>query len=468
MAEIYKNGDRVKFPDGTPHILQDGQWVEIEVGKLSSAGIGLFDKGVENVGATLDIAGDAFDAVTTGLGAATGATVGSAANLIQGQPANFGQQFAESRERLQNTPASQLARNLPRTPPGLGENIRAGVRSLGPSTLTEAFKIEQERGQQAEELFPFSHGVGQFGADAAALLALRKGSGATGARSRAAQRNIENAEEFLQGFRRTKRQLDPKIQSQLDDVATKTAKNIEGGVKNLKSLGIKVGEATLEGAYLAALNNEDPFVSGAVSAGTQAAGSFGLFVSEKARRALLPTLASAFAIHELWKTFAPGDQNFFESKDFAFQTTGAALFVGVLGGLVGSGRLGASSAKNPFFADLATALPRAGAENIFRQLRDNSKEGNLVPEQVLERLGSDPEFFNANQINSLTRAMNSKREGAFTKEIDRLMRDSPSFQERIALLQQQRTPPSESERIRTGIPRRDLELGTPTQPIQRN
>ena len=468
MAERYKNGDRVRDTvTGEAFILQGSQWIPIEVSGASSAAIGLFDKGVDNIGASLDVAGNALAQVSTALPAAIQAGVGAGINVAQGQPANFGGQFSENRERFLDTPAAQTLQNLPRTPPGLGENIRAGVRAIGPDTFDEALETEQRRRQQAEELFPRSFGTGEFGADAAAVVGLRKPIAA--ARGRQSADFVKEAQELTTGLKRGFNDLSLSQQEKLGDVVSnKIFPAISKGVTNLKTAGVKIGEASLEGAYLAALNDTDPSVAAGLAAGTQGAASLGLWLGTKPGRRLAPWVATTFVAHEMWKALAPGDQNFFESKDFAVQAATAGVALGVLGGLAGGGRFrGGFPAKSPQLADLITSVPRTAVNALWRELRGASNTGNQLPEQVMERMNRDPDFFNKNQTNSLGRAAMNGREGAFTKEIDRLMRESTSFFERVQLMQQQRTPPAGTERTRTGIPRRDLELGTPIQPIQR-
>lgn len=465
MAD-FKEGDRVRHKtSGQEWVLRPGgQWEEVLVSGGTAAGIGFIDKAVQNVLNTPAAIEGGIDAASRGVATGVDAAARTAGNLLNERPAAFGEELAGSRERF----ADSTTQTIPRFGDfrNIGEDIRTGVGALGDRTLEESRGRAQTMADQARELFPRATAGGEFGADFGALATARRAPAR--ARGRAAQTRQEQAEQFVNEFRTTKRQLDPEVQKKLDDTATKVAKGLKKGGQSLASGGLKFTEAGIEGAYLAALNNDDPVVSASAMAGTQAAGSLGLWLSGDVRSRLIPFALSAFATHELWKVFAPGPTNFFESEDFAFQLAAAGLSVGVLGGLAGAGRAGSSAIKHPQLADALTSLTRAAIENRWREFADNMEDGDPLPQLVMERIGRDPKFFNQNQMNSLERAFMSKKKGAFTNEVQRLMRDSKDFRDRIAELERQRAVPEGAEPIRTGRGARDLSLFTPTQPIQRN
>lgn len=55
----------------------------------------------------------------------------------------------------------------------------------------------------------------------------------------------------------------------------------------------------------------------------------------------------------------------------------------------------------------------------------------------------------------------------FNREVERLMNDSEDFRSRVQTMRDQRVPPPNTVPARTGTVR-DLEVFTPTNPIQRN
>ena len=482
MAE-YTVGQMVEDP-GTGQrwrLMPNGEWEEIHVKSgAQAARITGFDKLIRNV---LN-APAALEQSTRGLAAGVASIpdtiVRSGLRALQGEPMNVLEQLRDSYSKFLQGPERPIVEGYtspltvspgaePQIPRfgdfrNIGEDIRTlqnwvdprlqarahpdAYRISGgsppasptpPMTWNEARERAVLEAQQARELFPKSSTAGEFGADFATMFTARRP--ARLARSEIARRNRDAAERFRSQMSRARSELDDDLQSHLDDFATKAAKKIKTGSKALTDAGIKSGEAAIEGAFLAALNNDDPVVSAATAAGIQSAGNLGLILSTKPKKALMPFIASTWAAHELWKTFAPGDQSFFESKDFAFQSAAAALALGAVGALTGSGRLGPSYIKHPALADFPTAFLRAGTENRLRELRSRFENNDPLMDDVLTMLKSNPGSFNENQLNSLSRAWDSEKDTAFGDEIDRLMRDSKDFRERVEAFRERRKPP---------------------------
>jgi hypothetical protein len=466
-ADTAKVGDRVRDKTtGKEWVLRPGgQWEEILVTGGDAASIGFIDKAARNVLNTPAALEGGIDAASRGLAMAGDTAVRSAGNLMQGRPASVGHEWGDARGRYANATEQTI--------PRFGDQVDAGsiYRSAvdwatSGRSWDEARQREELRRSQAAELFPRLHGAGEFGADFGALATMRRP--VAKARGDIAATERKQMEQFIAESRVTRSSLDPAIQKKLDDVATKAYKDLAKASRTVGGAALKIGEAGLEGAYLAALNNDDPVVSAATQAGVQAAGSLGLWLSSDIRGRLVPFALHAFAAHELWKVFAPGPTNFFESEDFAFQLAAAGLTLGALGGLAGSGRMGASAIAHPQLADALTSLPRAAIENRWREFRQAENDGDPLPMMIMERIGRDPSYFNENQMRSLERAFNREREGAFSAEINRLMRDSEDFRGRVATMLKQRRVPEGAEPVRSGNPARDLQLFTPTNPIMRN
>lgn len=221
------------------------------------------------------------------------------------------------------------------------------------------------------------------------------------------------------------------IREQLNDVISDRVIPTlrEYGVMTRRGLR-KAGETGLEGATLAVLNQGDPETMFWFGAGTQAAGSLGLTIATKPVKGLAPFVLGTYLASEMFKAVAPGEQNFFESKDFAIQKAVAALTIGTAAGLAGLGSIRNKWAeKLPATFDAITSVPRGALLARLQELTKNRKLENDLPLEVMEAIYRDPEIFNANVRNSLSRAFMSKKEGAFTKEVERLSKESKAFRE---------------------------------------
>lgn len=470
-ASKAKSGDRVLDEStGQEWLFNGSDWEPVVVDAPGAAAIGVIDKGIRNVLNAPSAIEQTIDA--TAQFAATGADALTqiGANVARGKPPSIFDEFQSSARRMAESPAAEGT--IPRFGDyrNIGEDVRTGVRAgagmFAPNIfpqlgMDEARAIEQQRADQARQIHPFAIGAGEFGADAAAIVLGRKP--ARMARQQVAQRNAESAK----ALSRELNKADPGIRAAYEDEFTKMVRAVERGKENIQTATIKIGEAGVEGAFLAALNNDDPVISAAANAGLQSAGSLGLFLSTKPRKALVPFALSAFAGHELFKVFAPGPTDFFGSEDFAFRAAALALTMGAVGAVAGSGRAGPGLLQYPGWGDAITSIPRAAWENRMREFREYQENGDPLPLQVLGQIGSDPQFFNDDQLRSLERAYKSPKKDAFGKEVRRLMRDSAGFRSRIADMQDRRTPPAGTTFSGSSDPERTLRFGTPTQPIQR-
>lgn len=147
------------------------------------------------------------------------------------------------------------------------------------------------------------------------------------------------------------------------------------------------------------------------------------------------TVGTAFVASEMFKAVAPGDQNLFESKDFAVLKAVGALALGVASAAVGAGRLrGKATEKFPKFLDSITAVPRGAVLSRLQELTNASRDGDPTPLTVMETFARDPNAFTPDQRRALGRALNSEKAGAFRKEVNRLIKNK-SFREELERLQ---------------------------------
>jgi hypothetical protein len=240
--------------------------------------------------------------------------------------------------------------------------------------------------------------------------------------------------EGLEKVARERLRLPSEIEEEVTDIVSKRIVPFLQSTGRLTArAGTKATGVGIEGATLALLDEGDAESMFWFGAGGQLAGSASLFLVEKPVKRLLPFVATAYVASEMFKAATPGEQNFFESKDFAIQKAVAAFTLGTGAAVAGAGRLrGPMAERFPILFDSFTAAPRGAILGRLNELTKASQQGNDLPLKVMEKFASNPSAFNQNIQNSLGRAMNSEKAGVFSKEVDRLMRESEAFREAMS------------------------------------
>lgn len=406
-----------------------------------------FDKAIELMQSAPDVAGQALADAGSLVPAAFLGGEEALVNMMRGEPANFSESFNRHRQgALQTPPLSWLA-DIPGPDPGMGAELRsinaatslprdvnefaelaAGQRPGFGGRLERAREEEAIRTEQAELLFP---GFSQFGRDTTDVAALVSGRNQRGiAQARAA--TMQKAREAVIGrFSTTMEQLPVRARDQIQDVfSSRISRTFADSIRNLERAGVKAGEAGIEGSLLAIVNDGSPEAAFGLSAGTQAAGSLALFLGTAAIKHPVGAVATAFVAAEMLKAAGPGDQGFFESKDFAIQKAVLAFSVSALAAMSGLGRIrGPAAERMPEMMDAITSVPRGFLLSRIQAVTNESKKGNDVPQKVLNAM-SNADKFNDNQQNALFRAW-QKDGQAFIDEVGRLTRDSEDFRQRI-------------------------------------
>ena len=344
----------------------------------------------------------------------------------QGVLERLRQNFEQQRQQL---PASAL-RAIPSPTTG---DVIAGVQSSvegarnvlqgQPAGIGAAFGQAQQAQQARVDQLKQEPGgtIGPIVGDVATLLAGRAPfaqgrAAALAGRRQAATKAFSNAK------------LPASVRDEFTDVLTgKIIPALKASGADIARGGKRAGEASLEMAALAALNDQDPITSGIMGAGAQSAGSLGLYLSSKPVTRLLPTVATAAVVLQMAKEATPGGSDFIlESTEQSIKKVLAAFALGAAGAITGAGRLsGPAAEKFPKLIDSITAVPRGVLQNRLRELAGSDQESASM--QALEILSSDPQAFGSNQLKALQRALNSDREGAFTREVNRLQKESARF-----------------------------------------
>lgn len=201
--------------------------------------------------------------------------------------------------------------------------------------------------------------------------------------------------------------------------------------RSLSRGGVKVGEASLEGAVLGSLKDEDPRTRIAAAAGAQAAGSLGLYMATHPVKALLPTVATATVAHQILQAVGPGERNIFEALDFGIDKVIIAFAAGAAGSLTGMGRVtGRAGQKVPEMLDALTAVPRGATQSLIMEAL-----GDPTVERVVEEMSTNPDFFSPEARRRLGRAMQDGRRSV-RRTIDELSKGR-AFREQLEELDAQ-------------------------------
>ena len=321
------------------------------------------------------------------------------------------------REQRKQFPASALL-DVPRV---TTEDIRAGLEgALGPGTTEEARADIQERTAARREAQPTATGLAQAGADVTSLLALRAPFARRAARQRPAPPQLTELEG---SFRRLLRETGRKP----------AVRRVARGIA-------RAGEAGVEAAFLATLNEGDPLELATVGAGVQLGGSMTLEATKGLLRGSPASVASkltlaAFAtggIIQLLKSGTPGGEDaLIPSIETGFDKVMLTLAVGVSAGLLGAGRLrGTRRAEDlPKLFDAMTAVPRASVLTAIREWQDAPAEARRDIEALMNQLAQDPNVFSRNELGEIQKGLSGKR--SMREVIDDLKADE-SFRRRLA------------------------------------
>lgn len=199
----------------------------------------------------------------------------------------------------------------------------------------------------------------------------------------------------------------------------------------------RTAEAGFDGAVLGALGDGDPAKTAAWSAGIQAGGSVAMAAKNSFFRNPLKTFAALYLGHEMWKSVAPGPQDFFDSKDQAVNELVAAYGLGTAAAIAGSTR-GIGAGKVRAITDALSSASRATIASIVTQLQEAAANKQPQYARVLELMSQDQERFGTDARVLLERAARSDKPRALLDQIDALMR---STRFRRALEQPETEPP---------------------------
>lgn len=291
-----------------------------------------------------------------------------------------------------------------------GEQIVAGLETAA-TIPTEGMNLSERYGQNLADAqalaaeHPNATSVGGALGDAATI--------ATG---RIPARGLFRAAAPAVKPARVARTPKPGFQNVLDTAANKLASTVGKGA-------VKAGEAGLEGATLAILQNGDPLQTAAFAAGAQSVGSLALTASAQVRKRPVTSIFMGLMLgHQLFKAVGPGERNMFESSDEAINEIVAGYGLGFLASMAGANRVSRKGFGGNFpesVTDALTAIPRGSLTSLWEDLAREEEAGKDTTLQVIEKFTTSPSAFNDNQRKRLERAF---RNGNLASEVEQLMK----------------------------------------------
>ena len=432
-------------PNGEKLELKDGQWVPMESGpralpRMPTAGAAEEDRmireGMRSMAGTvaanvLSLPHAAGELLA--MGAAVPQTaVGAAGAAIGGTPIDLIERFSAARTEQEGKfparallalpdPSTEDVLAVPGTVPRLLASASNAEYSRDPnapilagSGIRKAFGESLAAEQARAEENPLAHSAGRTAGDVASLLLLRPG---------------ERAARALKLER-----MNPRAKVDVPDASVFSKEMLDAASRALsRGLG-RTAEAGFEGAVMAAIGDGDPAKTAAWSAGVQAGSSMALSAKSTIMRNPIKSAVGIYFGHEIWKVIAPGPQDFFGSKDAAFQEVVGAYAVGTLAGLAGGGRGGVGSGRVKQVTSVLNDASRHSIQSVLAQINEGRKRGDTKYETVIGKIAEDPDYFGKDFRVRLERASRSDKPNALLDEIDSLMR-SNRFRQKFAALE---------------------------------
>ena len=367
----------------------------------------------------LNIIPAAGEMLATGAGAVR-TLPGSAARLVTGEDQDFMERLrANAEEERGRFPANMMIAGPSATSNDLeaaaqtAKDVITGNADIPVPDLFEARRgelVDQQIAARGEN--PASANLGDMAGDAVTLATMRAPAvrGSRNARVAAAAAPVKAAP------------LSPGVRKQIDQVVN------SGIVSGLRRGGLKITEAGLDGALLAAMNDDDPLTNAALAAGAQTIGSGALTAGKgilggKGRNFVI-ALGATTGLIQMFKEATPGNRDrILESGESATRKILASLALGAVAGMVGSGRVRGDMANNmPVIADAITAIPRGAVISLLSDIATEEEAGERTVETVIGKMAADPDYFGPAAKRRIERAWRSEKLSV-REEIDKLKTD---------------------------------------------
>jgi len=207
----------------------------------------------------------------------------------------------------------------------------------------------------------------------------------------------------------------------------------------LKTSGMRIAETGLEGATLAALQDEDPLAGAAFGAGAQSVGNIaqGVWDEIPGKRPTIKLAVggiAAGALWQVWKSMTPGGRDrILESEESGYQKMAALVAVGALTRMTGFSRpttrqlddLGA-------VVDSWHTMRRSAVMSLFSEL-ENDDSGDM--DRVMSQMFKDSSFFSPTAQRRISRAATNE-DVSMGDTIESLMEADRKFRRKLISLRE--------------------------------
>ena len=226
-----------------------------------------------------------------------------------------------------------------------------------------------------------------------------------------------------------------------------------------KTSGYEIAETGVEGAVLAALQDEDPLMGAAFGAGTQSVSNLSQHIWEEIPDlGMKPGLTrtgtkagiTAFGIASLvqvFKELTPGGRDrILESEESGYRKAAVAMAVGAMTQAAGFGRPSKTQLDDlGLLVDTWHSARRASVMSLVSEM-ENDDSGDVA--RVWTQMAQDPSYFDTTANRRLTRAFEDD-EISMTGAIESLMEADRKFRRKVIALRDQRdTAPFDRTRER--------------------
>jgi len=415
-----------------------------------SAGRGIFDNLMNVPNALGEVIGQGIAYPAAGIKAGVTNLAERAArfNLETGEPltpyGGFSQHLAEAQAtwpadpliRGYNAPTSMDVQALASVAPMAAYQYRtpeeyasmSDLMERRPQELTDIGEMYQQNRDamlegyiQRREEQPIGAGTGDVVGDVATMVGFRAPAVSAARSTRLAKPPVK-PKPIEPGFRRF-------LERKADDV--------RGWAR---TSGLRLAETGLEGAFMAALQDEDPAAGAAFGIGMQAVGNVTDTLWKEIPGGSKPMKVAvgaftATALLQLLKTMTPGGRDrILESEESAFSKMAALITIGALSQAAGFGRPSRTIQDDlGAIVDSWHSARRGAVMSLFSEI-ENDDSGDL--DRVMTKIYEDPAYFDDTAMRRISNA-SVNEDVKLSDTIETLMESDRKFRRKLIALREQ-------------------------------
>jgi hypothetical protein len=435
--------------------IQDDVTMFGQIGEQGSRGV--FDNLMNLPNAAGEVIGSGLAAATAGVQTiGTGIGEGLASmnfDLTTGEPLNLAEDFSRHYQDARNTfPASVLTG-------GMDAPTSLDAQAFAPSLMETAFQGKVPTGydltgtggiapktepREPQMLTPFGETFAQKRDEVLEGVLDRRAEHPIGAAGGDVLGDVATVltgrVPYVSGQRATRLATPPAKPQKIDPGFRRWADRRVNDIQSwLKTSGLKMAETGLEGATMAALQDEDPLAAAAFGVGAQAVGNIsqGVWDEIPGKRPTIKLAVggiAATALWQVWKSLTPGGRDrILESEESAYDKMAAIVAVGAMTRMAGFSRPNQRQLDDlGAVVDSWHTMRRGAVMSLFSEL-ENDDSGDM--ERVMMQLSQDPSFFSPTAQRRISRAATTE-DVSMGNTIESLMEADRKFRRKVISLRE--------------------------------